>query len=58
MSGTDKVKNKTEELKGKIKESAGRASGDRDLEAEGKVDRSKGSLKQAGEKMKDAFKRN
>lgn len=58
MSGTDKVKNKTEELKGKIKESAGRASGDRDLEAEGKVDRSKGSLKQAGEKMKGAFKRN
>ncbi len=58
MSEVDKAKNKGEELKGNVKESAGRASGDKDLEAEGQADQSKGNLKQAGEKVKDAFKGN
>jgi uncharacterized protein YjbJ (UPF0337 family) len=35
----------------------GRAPHDPDLEAEGKGDQAKGDLKQAGEKVKDAFKR-
>jgi uncharacterized protein YjbJ (UPF0337 family) len=56
MSTGDKIDNKAEELKGKAKEGAGRASGDRELETEGKVDQAKGNLKQAGEKAKDAFK--
>jgi uncharacterized protein YjbJ (UPF0337 family) len=56
MGLKDKAENTAENLKGKSKESAGRASGDRDLEAEGKVDQSKSDLKQAGEKVKDAFK--
>ncbi|GLZ53928.1 hypothetical protein Acsp07_35450 [Actinomycetospora sp. NBRC 106378] len=56
MSGADKAENKGEELKGKVKESAGSAVGNESLEAEGKADQTKGSLKQAGEKVKDVFK--
>jgi uncharacterized protein YjbJ (UPF0337 family) len=36
---------------------AGRATDDEDLEAEGTAERVKGNLKQAVEKVKDAFKR-
>ena len=56
MSGIDKMKNKAEELSGKGKEAVGDATGDRDLQAEGQVDQASGNLKQAGEKVKDAFK--
>jgi uncharacterized protein YjbJ (UPF0337 family) len=56
MSGVDKMKNKAEELGGKGKEALGRATDDRDLEAEGQADQAKGNLKQAGEKIKDVFK--
>jgi uncharacterized protein YjbJ (UPF0337 family) len=56
MSGIDKMKNKAEELSGKSKESVGEATGDRDLQAEGKADQASGNLKQAGEKVKDVFK--
>ncbi|MDA8264929.1 MAG: CsbD family protein [Actinomycetota bacterium] len=57
MSATDKAKNSAQEAKGIIKETAGKATGDRSLEAKGKSDRVKGNLKQAGEKVKDAGKR-
>ncbi|PZS22738.1 MAG: CsbD family protein [Pseudonocardiales bacterium] len=53
----DKISNKAEELKGKLKEAAGRATGDEHLEAEGKVDQTEGKIKQAGEKVKDFFHR-
>ncbi len=56
MSGIDKIKNKAEEVSGRGKESVGEATGDRDLQAEGQKDQAKGNLKQAGEKVKDAFK--
>lgn len=56
MGADDKIENKTEELTGKAKETVGEASGDRDLQAEGQADQTKGNLKQAGEKVKDAFK--
>ncbi|MDQ6851494.1 MAG: CsbD family protein [Actinomycetota bacterium] len=56
MSGTDKVKNKIEDTGGKAKEGLGRATGDREVEAEGKNDQSKADIKDAGEKVKDAFK--
>jgi len=56
MSTDDKLGNKAEELKGKAKEHAGKATGDKDTEAEGKTDQGKADLKQAGEKVKDAFK--
>ena len=56
MGADDKIENKTEELTGKVKETAGDATDDRDLQAEGQADQTKGNLKQAGEKIKDAFR--
>jgi uncharacterized protein YjbJ (UPF0337 family) len=56
MGSDDKASNKMEELGGKLKEKVGEASGDRSLEAQGERDQSKANLKQAGEKVKDAFK--
>jgi uncharacterized protein YjbJ (UPF0337 family) len=56
MSGIDKLKNKAEELQGQGKEAVGDATDNRDLQAEGKADQASGSLKQAGEKVKDVFK--
>ncbi|MCV7153780.1 CsbD family protein [Mycolicibacterium pyrenivorans] len=57
MSGTDKAKNKVEDLGGKAKEAVGKATGDRDTENEGRGDQAKSSIKDAGEKVKDAFKK-
>jgi uncharacterized protein YjbJ (UPF0337 family) len=56
MGLKDKAENKVDELKGQGKESAGKATGDRDLEAEGKADQTEGKVKQAGEHVKDAAK--
>ncbi len=56
MSTSDKIQNKAEEVTGKVKEGVGDATDDESLEAEGKWDQTKGNLKQAGEKVKDAFK--
>lgn len=50
----DKAKHKLEDLGGKGKESAGRATDDPDLEAEGKADQTSASVKDAGEHVKDA----
>jgi uncharacterized protein YjbJ (UPF0337 family) len=52
----DKLDNKLEELGGKGKEAAGDATGNEQLQAEGETDQAKGSIKQAGEKVKDVFK--
>ncbi len=56
MSALDKAKNTVEDAAGKAKEGLGRLSGDKDTEAEGKLDQSKADVKNAGEKVKDAFK--
>ena len=56
MSATDKAKDKMQSAKGKVKEATGRATDDRPLEEEGKADQVAADLKQAGEKVKDAFK--
>jgi uncharacterized protein YjbJ (UPF0337 family) len=57
MATEDKAAHKAEELKGKVKEGVGHATDDPGLEAEGHADQAKGSLKQAGDKVKDAFKK-
>lgn len=57
MSGTDKANNKIEDLGGKAKEALGKVTGDDSTVNEGKADQSKSSLKDAGEKVKDAFKK-
>ncbi|GAB2826460.1 CsbD family protein [Streptomyces sp. NPDC054796] len=56
MSVGRKIRNSVQTFRGRIAESVGRSTGDRRLEQEGRADRSSGSLKQAGEKAKDAFK--
>ena len=56
MGTDDKIDNKSDQLKGKVKESVGKATDDEKMEAEGKGDQTKGDIKQAGEKVKDAFK--
>ncbi len=56
MGLDDKIKNKAEEVTGKIKEGTGHATNDQSLENEGRTDQAKSNLKQAGEKVKDAFK--
>jgi uncharacterized protein YjbJ (UPF0337 family) len=57
VSGTDKAKDKAQEAKGHVKEAVGKATDDESLEAEGKGDKVAGNLKQAGEKVKDAFRK-
>jgi uncharacterized protein YjbJ (UPF0337 family) len=56
MSTADKASNKAEEIKGKAKETTGKAVGNERLEAEGAADQTKADVKQAGEKVKDAAK--
>lgn len=54
MATDDKARNKAEELKGQAKEKAGEVTGNEQWQAEGKAEQTKSSLKQAGEKIKDA----
>ena len=56
MSATDKAKNAIEDAEGKAKEALGRATGDKSTENEGRTDQAKADLKDAGEKVKDAFR--
>jgi uncharacterized protein YjbJ (UPF0337 family) len=57
MGTTDKAKNVAQQAKGKVKETAGKATDNKRLQAKGKADQAKGKLKQTGEKAKDAFRR-
>jgi uncharacterized protein YjbJ (UPF0337 family) len=52
----DKMKNAAEEVKGKVKETTGDATDDKDLQAEGQAEKSAADVKQAGEKAKDVFR--
>lgn len=56
MSATDKIKNAVQDVTGKGKEHTGKVTKDESLENEGRADQSKADLKNAGEKVKDAFK--
>lgn len=57
MGTEDKAKHKAEDAMGQAKEKLGQATDDRELEGEGKAEQSRADLKQAGEKVKDAFKK-
>jgi uncharacterized protein YjbJ (UPF0337 family) len=57
MGNDDKLQNKAEELRGKAKEGVGEATDDPALAEQGRRDQSTSDIKQAGEKVKDAFKR-
>ena len=57
MSGTDKAKNKGQEVGGQANETFGNVTGDTSIRDEGRSDQAKSNLKDAGEKVKDAFNR-
>ncbi|PZS39008.1 MAG: CsbD family protein [Pseudonocardiales bacterium] len=56
MSIAKKIAHKAEAVKGSTKKTAGRATGSRRLKSEGRSDQVKGDTKQAGAKIKDAFR--
>ena len=56
MSIGKKIAHKAEAAKGAAKKFFGRATGNTRLATEGRVDQFKGNTKQAGDKVKDAFK--
>jgi uncharacterized protein YjbJ (UPF0337 family) len=57
MGAKNKAADKAKAVKGKIKKTAGKSVGNPRLEAEGRTDQTEGNLKQAGEKVKDAFRK-
>jgi uncharacterized protein YjbJ (UPF0337 family) len=56
VSFTDRLRNKAQKLRGRIKRNTGEITGDRSLQSSGRADEVKGELKQTGEKIKDAFR--
>ena len=56
MAMGDKIQHAAEEGLGKVKEAAGHATGNEDLEAGGQNDQAKANVKQAGDKVSDAAK--
>jgi uncharacterized protein YjbJ (UPF0337 family) len=56
VSFADKLRNKAQELRGRVKRNTGEVTGNRRLQAEGGADEVISNLKQAGQKVKDAFR--
>ena len=55
MGDGDKLQNMADEKIGEAKEALGKATDDDSLKHEGQGDQTKSDIKQAGEKVKDAF---
>lgn len=55
MGLDDKISNKVEDAKGKVKEGAGDVTGNDDLKNEGKGDQASAAVKDGVEKVKDAI---
>jgi uncharacterized protein YjbJ (UPF0337 family) len=51
------VKGVADKAKGAIKDTAGKLTGDKKLETEGKMDKAKGDLHNAAGDVKDAFRK-
>ncbi|MEU6935054.1 MULTISPECIES: CsbD family protein [unclassified Streptomyces] len=56
MSGEQKAEAKGEQAKGKLKETAGRLTGDERMAEEGRAEQATGDAREAKEKIKDVFK--
>jgi len=52
----DRVKGKWDQAKGSVKETAGRAAGDRSTEVSGKMDKAKGKAEEGVGETKDAIR--
>lgn len=57
MGVGDKMKHMAEAAKGKVKAETGDKTGNKDLKARGRTEKTKADLKQAGESTKDAAKK-
>ena len=55
MGTRDKASNKALNIKGKVKETVGKVTGNEDLEDEGRVDQAEAALRDAAEKAKEAM---
>ena len=51
------IKGAADKAKGAIKDTAGKVTGDKELQAEGKMDKAKGAAHSAAGDVKDAVKR-
>lgn len=51
------MSDKTDRVTGKAKEAAGKVTGDREMERDGRNEQEKGNLKAAGKNIKDAVKK-
>ena len=56
MSVGDKAKHAVEDAKGKIKETAGKATGNEQMQAEGQVDQGEAHVGHAADKAKDSVR--
>jgi uncharacterized protein YjbJ (UPF0337 family) len=56
MVDSDRIKGSANQATGKVKEWAGKVTGDRKTEAEGKADQVKGKILNAGGGLKDAVR--
>jgi uncharacterized protein YjbJ (UPF0337 family) len=57
MSILNRIRHKAQTAKGGAKKSAGRVTGNRRLRTKGRAEKATGNVKQAADKVKDAFKR-
>ena len=57
MGLDDKLRNKKDETKGAAKEHLGQATDNEQMEREGRTEQTVSNVKQAGEKAKDAFRK-
>ena len=53
---SEHVKGAADKVKGAIKDTAGKVTGDEELQAEGKFDKAKGAAHDAAGDVKDAFR--
>jgi uncharacterized protein YjbJ (UPF0337 family) len=56
MMDREHVKGAADKVKGTIKETAGKVTGDKELESEGKLDKAKGGVHNAAGNVKDAVR--
>jgi uncharacterized protein YjbJ (UPF0337 family) len=56
MIDKDRIEGSAEQAKGKVKEWAGKATGDKKLETEGKADQLKGKVQNAVGGLKDSLR--
>jgi len=53
----DQIKGAAKDMKGSVKESAGRATGDREMEAKGAAEKTMGKMQKGVGDMKDAARK-